>query len=140
MTLSKRLQETKEIDAAQSKSNCKQKVRNKTFNREWAGSTGVNPTRNSTQRLEKHALEETRPRSVRQTLKKPRRQRRFRHKPSDRNEKTFSGDENRDRDKTMTILQLGPASMLRLTVKVNSNDIVAVIDTGTEVNIISDKV
>lgn len=89
MTLSKRLQETKEIDAAQSKSNCKQKVRNKTFNREWAGSTGVNPTRNSTQRLEKHALEETRPRSVRQTLKKPRRQRRFRHKPSDRMRKLF---------------------------------------------------
>lgn len=56
----------------------------------------------------------------------------------DRNEKTE--DENTDRDKTMTILQLGSASMLRLNVKVNSKDIVAVIDTGAQVSIISDKV
>lgn len=56
----------------------------------------------------------------------------------DRNEKTE--DENTDRDKTMTIIQLGSASMLRLNVKVNSKDIVAVIDTGAEVTIISDKV
>lgn len=40
------------------------------LNEDWAGSIGVNPTRNSTHRLEKHVLEETRPRSVRQTSKK----------------------------------------------------------------------
>jgi hypothetical protein len=54
------------------------------------------------------------------------------HSESDRN--------NADIDKTMTILQLGSASMLRLNVKVNSKDITAVIDTGAEVPIISDKV
>lgn len=113
-------------------------MKNKTFNQEWAGSTGVNPTCISTQRLEKHAIEETRPMSVRQTSKKSKRQRRY-IKPSDRNEKTFPGDENRDRDKTITILQLGSASMLRLNVKVIFKDIVAVIDTGAEITIISNE-
>lgn len=57
-----------------------------------------------------------------------------------KNEKTFSEDENTNKDKTMTILQLGSASMHRLNVKVNFKDIVAVIDTGAEVTIISNKV
>lgn len=43
-------------------------------------------------------------------------------------------------DKTMTILQLGSASMLRLSLTVNSWKTVAVVDTAAEATIISDKV
>lgn len=45
-----------------------------------------------------------------------------------------------DSDKTMTIFQLGSASMLRLSVIVNSRTTVAVVDTAAEATIISDKV
>lgn len=45
-----------------------------------------------------------------------------------------------DSDKTMTILQLGSASMLRLSLTVNSRTTVAVVDTAAEASIISDKV
>lgn len=45
-----------------------------------------------------------------------------------------------DSDKTMTILQLGSASMLRLSLTVNSRTTVAVVDTAAEATIISDKV
>lgn len=51
-----------------------------------------------------------------------------------------SDNEKTDKDKTMTILQLGSASMLRVNLTVASIEIVAVIETGAEVTIISDKI
>ena len=80
------------------------------------------------------------PKSIRYTSKKRKKQRRPRRKTSNRNHTSYSVDESADVDKTMTILQLGSASMLRLDVKVNSTGIAAVIDTGAEVTIISDRV
>ena len=60
----------------------------------------------------------------------------------DRDHHFNNPDEKADtcNDKTMTILQLGSASMFRLNVTVASREIVAVIDTEAEVTIISDKV
>ena len=60
-------------------------------------------------------------------------QRRPRRKTSSRNHTSYSVDESTDVDKTMTILQLGSASMLWLDVTVNSTDIAAVIDTIIDV-------
>ena len=48
--------------------------------------------------------------------------------------------ENSGIDRTLTILQLGLASMLRLNLKLNGISINAVVDTAAEVTIISDKV
>lgn len=45
-----------------------------------------------------------------------------------------------DSDKTMTIFQVGSASMLRLSLTVNSRTTVAVVDTAAKATIISDKV
>ena len=86
--------------------------------------------------------EETSRKVVKFSLKKRRRNRPRHKKTKGRSTPKLSESDgnNADIDKTMTILQLGSASMLRLNVKVNSKNITAVIDTGAEVTIISDKV
>ena len=59
----------------------------------------------------------------------------------DHNQDTDSEtDEALDTDKTLTIFQLGSAPMLRLNLQVNTRNTIAVVDTGAEVTIISDRV
>lgn len=95
----------------------------------WAGPTGVTLTRISTERRENNNpdSDKTTPKVMKFTSKKRRGHRRPKHKknseqrpPNEHQHTTYSEERNADIDKTITILQLGSASMLRLNVKVSS--------------------
>lgn len=88
---------------------------------------------------------ETTPKTIKQAKKKHRRRmtkREIHISPvNDHQASSHEGHESvADSDKIMTIFQLGSASMLRLSLIVNSRTTVAVVDTPAEATIISDKV
>lgn len=115
-----------------------------TFKRQRVGSAGVTLTRNEDRRYDEayrpgylSQPTETTPKTIKQAKKRHRRRKTKREiHISPVNDHQASSHGGADSDKTMTILQLGSASMLRLSLTVNSKTTVAVVDTAAEATII----